>query len=214
MNTLILNCSAGMNVYVLSDNKVFSFEDSNQKKHTDELLVKVDELLNEAGLKVKDLNNICVCVGPGSFTGIRVAISVCKGLAIGTNAKIFVCSNFDLYSFHETDLAYYVLEGFSDNVYVRRFDGEKNYDFCVHFDEFVREILPNYKIVAENKKTQNMLKMSEIQCNIRKNHIINVFKEKIKDNDFVKLNEINPVYLRASQAEIERENRLKGEVNE
>jgi tRNA A37 threonylcarbamoyladenosine modification protein TsaB len=61
----------------------------------------VDSLLCEAGINVKELNNICVCVGPGSFTGVRVAVSVVKGLSIGSNAKVFVLTNFDVFDIKE-----------------------------------------------------------------------------------------------------------------
>ena len=89
MNNLILDCSYGMNVYVVSDNNVFSYEDKVQNKHSDEILKIIDELLVKSCLNIKDIDNICVCVGPGSFTGVRVAVSIVKGLAIGCNAKVF-----------------------------------------------------------------------------------------------------------------------------
>ena len=50
MNTLILDCSAGMSVYVCKDNAVFSHTDLNVKKHTDERLVTLDKLLIQAGV--------------------------------------------------------------------------------------------------------------------------------------------------------------------
>ena len=98
MNNLILDCSYGMNVFVISNDNVFSFEDKTQNKHSDEILKVVDELLVKAGIKIKDIDNICVCVGPGSFTGIRVAISIAKGLAEGSFAKMYTLTNFDIFS--------------------------------------------------------------------------------------------------------------------
>ena len=98
MNKLILDCSAGMSVWLCKDDEVFFKVDENQKKHTDELLLTVDELLKNASISVADLDVIGVCVGPGSFTGVRVAISICKGLAVGAKTKFVQISNFDLYS--------------------------------------------------------------------------------------------------------------------
>ena len=45
MNALILDCSYGMNVFVISDENLYFQIDRNQKKHTDELLVSVNKLL-------------------------------------------------------------------------------------------------------------------------------------------------------------------------
>ena len=96
MKNLIIDCSSGMKVYLIDEDKEYVKIDENQKKHTDELLVVIDELLKSANLKIEDIENLCVCVGPGSFTGIRVAISICKGLAVDSKMKVFVASNFEI----------------------------------------------------------------------------------------------------------------------
>ena len=43
----------------------------------------VQEVLAEAGLKVKDCDAVCVSKGPGSYTGLRVGVSTAKGKGIG-----------------------------------------------------------------------------------------------------------------------------------
>lgn len=211
MNTLILDCSNGMSIYVLKDEKEYSIKSETKNKHTDELLLEVERLLLEAGLKVSDLNNLCVLVGPGSFTGIRVAVSVTKGLAIGTGAKVFACSNFDVYNFDAKEKAVYLLDAFSDYVYVREFDGKNVSDSCEHFDEVATRIKEGFAVYTESEKLQNLLKNNEIDCKIPKNQTVATFKSKIENGESVEILEIKPIYLRASQAEIEREKKLKGE---
>ena len=194
-----------MSIYVLKDEEVFSRIEQDQKKHTDNLLLVVHELLNKAKLKVSDIQNLCVCIGPGSFTGIRVAISVCKGIGVCTGAKVFTCSNFDVFSYGDSHSAVYVLEAFSNYLYVRRVNGEEVAESCETIDEFkAKESVKN--IYAENEKVQNLLKKAEIQSKIAQN-------DKIKLNEFTKISEIDPIYLRASQAEIEREKKLRENKN-
>ena len=81
----------------MKNDEEFCKIDENQKKHTDELLVSVDELLKQAGLNANQIDVVGVCEGPGSFTGIRVAVSICKGLAVESKIKIVTASNFDVY---------------------------------------------------------------------------------------------------------------------
>jgi len=50
-----------------------------------------DELLNAAELKIKDIDVIGVCIGPGSFTGVRVAISICKGWLLAVVQRLRLC---------------------------------------------------------------------------------------------------------------------------
>jgi len=213
MRSLILDCSKGMSVYVLKGDEVESFIDENQKKHTDELLVCVDNLLSKLDLKVNDLDFIGVCVGPGSFTGIRVAVSICKGLAITNDIKICTASNFEIYSFGNIEKAFYILDGFSDNIYVREIDGDNYFDDCIKIDEFIEKYKSkseSFKVYIQSEKMQNLLKINQIQSDFAKNNTILCFIDKFKNSQFVNLNEINPIYLRASQAEIERTKRLSG----
>jgi len=57
---------------------------------------------------------------------------------------------------------------------------------------------------------QKKLNSIEINANFAKNNIKNAFLNKIIAGDFVDINTISPVYLRASQAEIERNKKLAG----
>lgn len=53
--------------------------------HSDTLLPMVEQLLAHAGMTVQDIDLFAVPVGPGSFTGIRIGVSVIKGLAFDSN---------------------------------------------------------------------------------------------------------------------------------
>ena len=44
--------------------------------HAERLAPMVDELLTQAGVKITDIDQISVCTGPGSFTGLRVALAL------------------------------------------------------------------------------------------------------------------------------------------
>jgi tRNA threonylcarbamoyladenosine biosynthesis protein TsaB len=50
-------------------------------RHATSLLPLIDEVLRAAGCAVGDLDGIAVSAGPGSFTGLRIGLSVAKGLA-------------------------------------------------------------------------------------------------------------------------------------
>jgi tRNA threonylcarbamoyladenosine biosynthesis protein TsaB len=56
--------------------------------HAVSLLPLIDGVLTRAGCSARDLDAVAVSSGPGSFTGLRVAMSVAKGLACGTGLRV------------------------------------------------------------------------------------------------------------------------------
>jgi len=73
------------------------------------LLPAVRDLLGDVGLRVGDIDIVAVGRGPGSFTGVRIAVATAKGLAQGLGAPLVGCSTLDAvawrFSGHEGLLA-------------------------------------------------------------------------------------------------------------
>ena len=58
------------------------------QEHSRKLLPMVQEVLSEAGLQLTQLDFIGVGAGPGSFTGVRIAMGMVQGLSYGTGLPI------------------------------------------------------------------------------------------------------------------------------
>ena len=74
------------------DKKIFYLNSNPTTLKSQVVLILIDKLLNKHGLEIKDLTQIEVNLGPGSFTGVRVGVSVANALAfslkIPVNGKI------------------------------------------------------------------------------------------------------------------------------
>jgi tRNA threonylcarbamoyladenosine biosynthesis protein TsaB len=53
-----------------------------------QLLPAIDALLTQRGVTKDDLRAIFVCIGPGTYAGVRVGMSTAKGLAFGLNVPL------------------------------------------------------------------------------------------------------------------------------
>jgi tRNA threonylcarbamoyladenosine biosynthesis protein TsaB len=64
-------------------------KDSNeQRSHAVKLPVFTDDLLKKYQCKVSDLDGIAVSSGPGSYTGLRIGMSLAKGLALSSDLPL------------------------------------------------------------------------------------------------------------------------------
>jgi tRNA threonylcarbamoyl adenosine modification protein YeaZ len=57
--------------------------------HAEALLPMLEAVMDEAKLDFAELDLIAATLGPGSFTGVRVAIAAARGLALATKAKLW-----------------------------------------------------------------------------------------------------------------------------
>lgn len=66
------------------------------RKHAELLLPMVDSTLSQANISLQDLDAIACCVGPGAFTGLRIAISMAQSLGYAANRPCIAVSSLQL----------------------------------------------------------------------------------------------------------------------
>lgn len=74
-----------------------------RKTHSQRLMRDVDFLLDESGLKARDLDAIAVACGPGSFTGVRIGMACAKGLAFAGGMPIVGVSTLEALALHSAE---------------------------------------------------------------------------------------------------------------
>lgn len=87
MKILAIDTTAGVATAALcEDKKVLGCVcENNGLTHSETMLPIIENLLKDTGVNVDDIDMFACSTGPGSFTGVRIGVSIIKGLAFGKN---------------------------------------------------------------------------------------------------------------------------------
>ena len=89
---LILNIDTSTSVCSVAlakDGKVIEIKENNEGlNHSVLLWTYIQEVLQEHALEVQDLDAVAVSMGPGSYTGLRIGVSLAKGLCFGAGKPL------------------------------------------------------------------------------------------------------------------------------
>tara|TARA_R110001606_G_scaffold121144_3_gene253141 strand:- start:3856 stop:4536 length:681 start_codon:yes stop_codon:yes gene_type:complete len=129
LETSSTNCS----VCLAKDGVILAMKELNSENysHAEKLHVFIEEVMNEAALKMQDLEAIGVSKGPGSYTGLRIGVSTAKGLCYALDVPLFSVSTLksmasQLKSVDEDALVIPVLDARRMEVYSAVFDNHLN----------------------------------------------------------------------------------------
>ena len=95
-------CSAA----IAEDGAVTAYRESSAPKaHASLTSVFIDEILKERGITLADCDAVCVSMGPGSYTGLRVGVSTAKGLCFGAGKPLLAAGTLDTLVAQAADMA-------------------------------------------------------------------------------------------------------------
>ena len=112
---------------IKDDEIIYDKEMINKNDHSSYLVPCIDEAFKSNNIDFKDLDRIIVGIGPGSFTGTRISITVAKVYASMLNIPIFGISSLEMMIYGNEGYDYYVpiIEEKKDNLYYGIYDKNK-----------------------------------------------------------------------------------------
>ena len=236
MKILAIDSSAVVgSVALCEDEKLIGITTLNTgNTHSETLLVCVNELLSKAGWSVNDIELFACTNGPGSFTGIRIGVSVVKGMAFGRQDKCCAgVSTLEALAYNLTDregVVCAVMDARRSQLYnaLFRCDGKRlerlTPDRLISAKELDNE-LSQYnesvyfcgdgcKVALEAVKSDTVKYVNTFATYQSAYSVARLALEEYGRGRAVSDRELLPVYLRASQAERERLEKEKNrEVN-
>lgn len=199
MNYLAVDTSGkALNLIIKKDDKIFSYNDLEcGVRHSEKIMVEIENLLNKAEFNLKDADFIACVVGAGSFTGIRIGVATVKALCFSLGVKALSVTSFDTLAYNKKGgkiLA--VIDAGHNGFYVAGYS-EKELILEPKYilkDELV-ELSKEYLLVSENKIEGLEVDIVSVKEGLP------IAIEKLKDNAKSDLDKLEPLYVRKSQAE-------------
>lgn len=159
MNYLLLDTSQSkILVAIFKDSQlVFSFFEKPKKDMSSDIFLILKEAFLKANIKPNEINTIFVAVGPGSFTGVRIGVTIAKTYAWALKIKVVPISSLEIMAstLFNTKYIVPVIDARREAVYAGIYDDdlnivlndtyislndlykkllEKNYVFCTYDD--------------------------------------------------------------------------------
>lgn len=126
MYTVLLDSSnINLSVGLAKDDvllKEISYEAWQQQ--SEYMIVELNKILGEFNVKYSDINSIMVAIGPGSYTGVRIAITIAKTMALACNAKVYPVSSLWIEKDYQNP-SICVINARSGRSYVGLYEGSK-----------------------------------------------------------------------------------------
>ena len=156
MVTLLLDSSnTSLTVGVSKDNVLLeSISYEAWQSQSEHMIPELDKLLNKYSITKDDINEIAVANGPGSYTGVRIAITIAKTIAAVLPVKVYAISSLRCQKDRKNP-SICVINARSGRSYVGVFEDEKIImDDCIMTNDKVLEYIkehPDY-VVCGNAK--------------------------------------------------------------
>ena len=105
---------------------VFGKKTQGRSVHSDHVFLFTQELMNEHGFKINDLDAVLTSNGPGSYTGLRIAASALKGLLFGTSVDLYAGNTLASFAMNteaeKGDTVHSIIDARRTHLYVQSFE--------------------------------------------------------------------------------------------
>ena len=139
---------------------------SVKKNHSNIVMPIIDNLFKVSDLTINDIDKIAVAIGPGSFTGVRIALGIAKGLAMALNKLLIAVNELDILE---------AIAGGNENEIIPLIDARKERVYYKYQNTYVDDYLIN--LISSFDKNKKYIFVGDGAINYT-----NILKDNLGDN--------------------------------
>ncbi len=119
------------------------------KKQSEEIFPALEELLKESNKTVEDIDSIAITEGPGSYTGVRIAMTIAKVFAATKKIDLYTISTLQLYA-GNLENCLVLLDARGSRVYSAAYNNTQNtLPLAIRTIDEVKDICSTYTIIGD-----------------------------------------------------------------
>lgn len=185
---------------IKNNEQCYYFHDKVFEDLSIKIIPLIKQAFDECKINAKDINRIYVTHGPGSFTGIRIGLTIMKVMAWSLNIEIIPVSSLEFIATTKTTTDYVIpcIDARRGNCFTAVYDNNsKNIiaDQFVNFEMFIDSIEPNKTFTIVSYDDINYKNKIFPQIDVMK--IVNAHRNDKPINPHL----LNPNYLKSTEAE-------------
>lgn len=181
MRTLFIDThSENLEIAVIDGDTIYSEIKTGNRNHSEIAISTLKSVLGKSNVSLKSIDEIIVVNGPGSFTGVRIGVTIAKTIAYSLDIPIKTITSLEAYgvsSKKEYDL---VVINDSKGVYSALYKDKNFSDFSYRknsdFNEYIKD--SNYRICTNDKIDLNLV------------------LSYLKDREYTNPHYVNPIYIK------------------
>ena len=201
---------------------------TNELTHSQKLMPMIDDVLKQCSLKLVDFDLLSCCIGPGSFTGVRIGVSTIKAFCDVTNIPVVGIDSLKSLAYNtlstniydKTNIVCSLIDAKNDNVYCGIYKKENDTlsqleDLYAKNINDILDILQKYSsssilfvgdgsLVHKYTLSQKFSKTTFVEKGLNNQTATSIGKlayREYKNGNYGDSNSVTPLYLKKSQAE-------------
>ena len=161
------------------------------QRQSEMMVPEIDTIMKRNNVKKEDIDSIVVGVGPGSYTGIRIALTIAKTMAYALRIPLYKVSSLSLFK-DEKEATICILNARSGRSYVGVYQQDK-----VLLEDQVMENDKVYEYISNHKDYLISGETSHLEIEPHEFDLcMNLLKAKTESNKVDNIFKLNPIYLK------------------
>ena len=201
MITLFIDtCTEVLNVALIKDSIILGSSTISSSEHSKHTMPEIEMLFKNNNIYPKSVNKIMVTNGPGSFTGIRIGVTIAKTYAWACNINVIPISTLKAYALSYDGFDYYIplIDARRGYVYAGIYNNKYEdvmHDSYISIDKLIEKVNILNNVLFISNSNFNDIETVSTKINIQKIY------EYYKDEDGINPHALMPNYLKKTEAE-------------